>query len=175
MPAAPSAQFFPRAGIWSRLNLAKAGLPFAKRLRARSPTSRVHVAFPIESSDPCEGGTRCPQRVAMTNAASPDLCAFGDLSWHSLRRSRSTSGCRANDRRHLQKEPRLPISVDLRTLDCCGSLQFAISMSRHYTRAGCEFNAGPRSIRIYFGASEATIFSKRGSPRSGSQKGSSFN
>jgi len=27
----------------------------------------------------------------------------------------------------------------------------------------------------YFGASEATIFSKRGSPRSGSQKGSSFN
>jgi hypothetical protein len=26
-----------------------------------------------------------------------------------------------------------------------------------------------------FGASEATIFSKRGSPRSGSQKGSSFN
>ncbi len=27
----------------------------------------------------------------------------------------------------------------------------------------------------YFGASEPTIFSKRGSPRSGSQKGSSFN
>ena len=28
---------------------------------------------------------------------------------------------------------------------------------------------------IYFGASEATIFSKRGSPRNGSQNGSSFN
>ena len=28
---------------------------------------------------------------------------------------------------------------------------------------------------VPFGASEATIFSKRGSPRSGSQKGSSFN
>ncbi len=31
------------------------------------------------------------------------------------------------------------------------------------------------SCEAYFGASEATIFSKRGSPRSGSQKGSSFN
>jgi hypothetical protein len=30
-------------------------------------------------------------------------------------------------------------------------------------------------LPVYFGASEATIFSKHGSPRSGSQNGSSFN
>jgi len=36
------------------------------------------------------------------------------------------------------------------------------------TRAACA----PQ--KFYFGASEATIFSKHGSPRSGSQDGSSF-
>ncbi len=38
-----------------------------------------------------------------------------------------------------------------------------------------SFGVGGSGGALYFGPNEATIFSKRGSPRSGSQKGSSFN
>ena len=48
------------------------------------------------------------------------------------------------------------------------------------SRVGCfevdpEMQAARLPLQIYFGAREATIFSKRGSPRSGSHHGISFN
>ncbi len=44
-----------------------------------------------------------------------------------------------------------------------------------HEETGLAVRGGPcPEIVSYFGAGEATIFSKRGSPRSGSQKGCSF-
>src|SRR6266700_1714386 len=83
-------------------------------------------------------------------------------------------GCRGAGKQQKQTPP-AKICHHLVTVDGLASIFFVL-LEKNLSASRRNQNANRRVLpRCYFGAREATICSKRGSPRNGSQNGSSFN